>query len=482
MTSDSLITLAERYGIPLEAVIKSDLLRLGVSFSREALEVCRQAKPKSYFIFSFDRVSSGELSRLERTVVPEEVELIGGPFDLKQTIVSVRVNPKSPYSINAGVGGSGGRVSLFSEPAVQPPQSPAAARLGPRPAEDFGLVGAAGLRELPQKREPRPPSNEFGLQLTYLYKNLCEIRLPHRPPYYDVTLKSGKPVADIAPTIEWGYLIYLTTFRLCQYWGSEEECQFCDINNNYRQQKAGGRTYTGVKDPQEIVEALQIIHNNDPEKMSQAYTVSGGAITRDLNGMTEAEFYARYARAIEERFPGRWIGKANVQALPLEQVKILREAGYQIYHPNFEVWDKQLFAKLCPGKERFVGRNEWNRRILDAAEIFGPTHVIPNFVAGIEMSRPYGFKTVDQAMDSTAEGLEFFMSRGILPRFTVWCVEPGTALTEQNSEPPPLEYFVQLLAIYRETFRKYKLQIPPGYGEPGVGRAVFSVSAFMDVI
>jgi hypothetical protein len=67
-----------------------------------------------------------------------------------------------------------------------------------------------------------------------------------------------------------------------------------------------------------------------------------------------------------------------------------------------------------------------------------------------------------------------------MPRFTTWCPEPLAHLGSQKV--PPLEYYVKLLKIWRDTMEKYKLPIPPGYGEPGLGRAVFSVSAFMDVI
>ncbi|HSA59492.1 MAG TPA: radical SAM protein [bacterium] len=416
--------------IPFEAILKTDLLRQGVSFSPEALEICRTAKPKSYFIFSFDRAEQKDLSEMERRSVPEEIALIGGPFDLKRTIVSARVNPGSAYRIDAPVGAHG----------------------------------------------------HAPLQLRTDNSILSEIQLPQFPAYYGVPLANGKPVADIAPTIEWGYLIYLTAFRLCQYFGAEEECQFCDINHNYRQQKHVGRPYTGVKSPEEILDALAIIDERDSERLSRAYTVTGGSVTSTLNGQGEAEFYAQYARAIEKRFPGRWIGKAVVQALPEEEVRVLKDAGYTIYHPNYEVWDKRLFETLCPGKARYVGRDEWVKRILDAARIFGPENVIPNFVAGVEMSKPHGLDSVDGAIRSTAEGLDFFMSQGILPRFTVWCVEPNTELSKTNDGPPPLAYYVRLLQVYREIFRKHRLPIPPGYGAAGLGKAVFSVSAFMDIL
>jgi hypothetical protein len=430
-SADELLRAKERFAdVPFEAILKTDLLRQGFAFSREALEVCRGAKPKSYFIFSFDRAEQKDLSEMERRAVPEEIALVGGPYDLKRTIVSVRVNPDSPYVITCD---------------------------------------PAGTLDLSCRGEVTSPL-------------LADIQLPRIPAYYGVPLANGKPVADIAPTIEWGYLIYLTAFRLCQYFGAEEECQFCDINHNYRQQKNVGRPYTGIKTPEEILEALAIIDEKDAEKVSHAYTVTGGSVTKDLGGLNEAEFYARYARAIEKRFPGRWIGKAVVQALPVDEVQILKDSGYRIYHPNYEVWDKRLFEALCPGKARYVGRDEWVKRILNAAKIFGPENVIPNFVAGIELSKPHGFDSVDDAIRSTAEGLHFFMSQGILPRFTVWCVEPNTELSKTNDGPPPLEYYVRLLRVYRDAFRKHRLPIPPGYGEPGVGKAVFSVSAFMDVL
>src|SRR6185503_30211 len=130
----------------------------------------------------------------------------------------------------------------------------------------------------------------------------------------------------------------------------------------------------------------------------------------------------RYAQAIEERFPGRWIGKVVAQALPRADAQRFKDYGISIYHPNYEVWDKRLFELYCPGKERYVGRAEWHRRILESAEVFGPRNVIPNF-----------------------------MSRGITPRFTTWCPEPTTPLGRTNPAGAPLEYHIRLLEVYRAT-------------------------------
>jgi hypothetical protein len=362
------------------------------------------------------------MEQKENIKAPEEVRLAGGPYNFRPVVVSVRLNPDSPYRVETG--------------------------------ENALLLKLAG--------EP-----------------VAGVELQKTPEYYRKTLSNGRSIAEIAPTIEWGYLLYLTAFRLCRYPETGEGCLYCDINENYRQQKNAGRRYAPVKSVEDVMEALEIIASMDGD--SKAYTVTGGSVTGTLEGKSEIDFYVRYPEAIERRWPGRWISKAAVQALPKDDVKKFKDAGVQIYHPNFEIWDARLFETYCPGKARHVGRDEWIRRILDAADVFGPENVIPNFVAGVEMAPPAGFESVDEAIASTAEGLAFFMSRGISPRFTTWCPEPLSALGKER-RGAPLEYYIRLLRVYRDTRAKYKLAAPRGYGEPGLGRAVFSVSSFMDIL
>jgi hypothetical protein len=414
--------------VPPEAVLKEDLLRTGIAFDASALtdNLEGEVKPKSYFIFSFDQKPLTELGEAALRRQPEEVALTGGPYALRRTIVSVRVNPESPYS---------------------------AAR-----------------------------SDDGTLRLSLEGRELADMALPPMPEYYRHPLANGKTVMETAPTIQWGYLIYLTVLRLCQYFGAHEECGFCDINHNWRQHRKAGRPYTGVKPVEDVLEALALIERYDTARVSTAYTLTGGSVTSTVDGLAEADFYGRYAQAIEQRFPGRWIGKVVAQALPKADVQRFKDYGIRIYHPNYEVWDERLFSLVSPGKERYVGREEWHRRILDAAEVFGPSYVIPNFVAGVEMARPFGFASVDEAIASTTEGLDFFMSYGVTPRFTTWCPEPTTPLGRDNPDGAPLEYHIRLLDAYKAALDRHGLEPPPGYGPPGPGNAVFSVSSFMDTL
>jgi len=407
--------------LPSEAIAKQDLLRRGLRFSEAAMNIAAGFKPKDYFIFSFDLIEIKDMNQNEHLRVPEEIRFSGGPFNFRSTVVSTRINPDSPWCVDL----CDGRLNLLLD------------------------------------------GQEMG-----------DIEFHPIPTFYKEKLSSGKHMGEIAPVLEWGYLIYLTAYRMCQYFNKDEQCQFCDINRNFIQQRKAGRAYTGIKHDHEILEALAHIDRLDDK--AKAYTLTGGSVITDLQGTTEVDFYVQFIEAIETRFPGRWIAKAVVQAWELADCQRLRDAGCQIYHPNYEVWGAELFAKICPGKTRVIGFDQWINRVVASAEVFGPENVIPNFVGGVEMNSVCGFSDVDRAVAHTREGLEWFMSKSIVPRFTTWCPEPLAALGPQKA--PSLEYFCKLLIAWRDVFRHYGCKVPPGYGEPGPGKAVFSVSAFMDVL
>src|SRR5258707_14820801 len=141
--------------IPPEAVLKEDLLRTGIVFDDSALadNLDGDVKPKSYFIFSFDQKPLAQLGEAARRRPPEEIALTGGPYELRRTVVSVRVNPDSPYRI--------------------------------------------------QQEEPG------ALTLSLEGQKIADVGLPPMPEYYRHTLANGKTVMETAPTIERGYLIYL---------------------------------------------------------------------------------------------------------------------------------------------------------------------------------------------------------------------------------------------------------------------------------
>jgi hypothetical protein len=105
-----------------------------------------EVKPKSYFIFSFDQKPLAQLGNAAKRRPPEEIALSGGPYELRRTIVSVRMNPDSPYRVARGEGGV--------------------------------------------------------LTLSLDGRVIADVGLPPMPEYYRHPLSNGKQVMEIAPTIQ----------------------------------------------------------------------------------------------------------------------------------------------------------------------------------------------------------------------------------------------------------------------------------------
>ncbi len=154
--------------IPIEAIIKQDILRSGIRFDPVALKN-NNYKTKDYFIFSFDHIPLSEQSEEYRFKTPEEIKIFGGLFELLPTVISVRIDPASPYMVTK-------------------------------------------------------ENNEIVLKLQDT--TIGKVEFPPVPSWYRYKTSTGKIPGEIAPVIEWGYLIYLTVFRNCQYFGKDEECAF----------------------------------------------------------------------------------------------------------------------------------------------------------------------------------------------------------------------------------------------------------------
>ncbi|OGQ80107.1 MAG: hypothetical protein A3F90_12640 [Deltaproteobacteria bacterium RIFCSPLOWO2_12_FULL_60_19] len=388
--------------VPKETILKQHLLSLGHWFSDAALRATAGALVKSYRLFSYDLVPMSELKRGEHRRVPEHFVILNGPYGMRPVAIQTSLSPHSPYLIDV----VDGRLVLTTEGRV-----------------------------------------------------LAEVRYPKTPDYYAKSLPDGTPYHEIV-----AFGTFITIFRNCQYWGAREECKFCDINENARQMKLS-RDFTltaPVKSVQDVVRVCEEVASNARRLGVSApgFVLSGGSITKTLHGKSELDFYEEYIRAIKESSAKPRI-TFEVNARPRAEVERYKAAGADNIHFNMEVWDRRLFEWINPGKAERIGWDNWVRWMCDAVEVFGPGSVQPSFVSGVEMARPHGFQSVDEAVKSTSAGFEYLMSRGILPRPQQWRREPSTALCKEAEQPPvPLDYYVLLTRNWYECYQKYRSQLP----------------------
>jgi hypothetical protein len=134
----------------------------------------------------------------------------------------------------------------------------------------------------------------------------------------------------------------------------------------------------------------------------------------------EGERYIAMARAVQEVVGRRIPVSCGSGAIPEPQQRRLRDEDLvQNACFNLEVWSEGLFAKVCPGKHRFVGYRRWVGALETAAGVWGRGHVYTAMVAGIELEPEHGMGWQDAAA-LALEGAEALCRRGIIPVYSLY--------------------------------------------------------------
>jgi len=413
--------------VPKEVILKEDLLRMGLRFSKAALEAAEGCRYKSYRLFTYDKVRH-EDTGLEILKAPEDLQLRGGPYNLRRIIVSVRLSNESPYLVDI----------VDNKPKVVVDNEP-----------------------------------------------IAEVKYPIKPDYYSKAFNNGTMYSEVGPLTTGGQKVFFTVYRVCQFWGDKEECKFCDINKNVRQARRYGKayveskTYKNVEQVAEVAAEIFLREKNFGDIRPIGYTISGGAITGSVAGMNEDDFYLQYVTAVKDKIGDRWPCALQTVAKDKETYKRYKAAGVDCVDANIEVWDKNLFKVICPGKEKYVGWDEWIKRVIDSVDIFGEGNVCPNLLPGLEMAQPYGFKDINAAIKSMEGGLEYLMARGVTVRLNQWNISPFSALA--GNPLLPLEYFIRLDQAWCDIWTKYNLPLPRALGQIGPGAASWFNSAMLDM-
>lgn len=420
--------------VPREVVFKEDALREGLAFTPSALEYGSTRRTKLYGggLFTYDYVKPEEAGDMVK-MVPDQIQVHGGPYGLRNRLkIRSRVNPSSSYVVDM----KDGNLVLCER-------------------ENGGLAYLADV---------------------YPY--------PEVPEYWSKYFDDGTPWKEVVrdePTTT----AFVTLFVRCQHWGPKEECKFCDINENARAAEKRGELHlsSSVKKVEHVTEVLHWLFfeegpRREPWDRPWSILLTGGAITKKLDGCDEDEFYLRYVRAIRERLGYRGVLQLQTSPKSREVCLQYRAAGVDVHNTNMEVWDKKLFEIICPGKDRMVGRDNWVKGMIEEVEVFGQGGVHPGFVQGCETAKPWGLSEAE-ALKSYEECYEYLMSHGVIPRPISWYREPLSQLGERDV--PSIDYFIEIDRLWFEKFTKYRLPAPQAFPALGPGLSDFLNSAHLDM-
>ena len=124
------------------------------------------------------------------------------------------------------------------------------------------------------------------------------------------------------------------------------------------------------------------------------------------------------------------------------------------------MWSEPLFAKVCPGKNRYVGYARWIEALETAVRYWGRGNVYSAMVAGIELEPEHGLEW-EEAARIALQGAEDLCSRGIIPIYSlVW---PVGGRQRSDYHARIRSYFETLSSGYHEIRKRHGLVVSDGF-------------------
>lgn len=282
-------------------------------------------------------------------------------------------------------------------------------------------------------------------------------------PWLTQKTRDGLPFAQAGVTTH-GDMLVVNVAPGCEYFlhkhdGLSMRCAFCaygapDERTVHLGQKAG---QVEIPPPtlERMHEALQAVV--DQTEIRHIYLV-GGSLT---DWRKEGERFLQLARFVKERNARDIPVTLGSGAIPDDLIAQFR-AEQLVQHVcfNLEMWSEPLFAKICPGKNRYVGYARWIEALENAVRHFGRGHVYSAMVAGIELEPEHELEW-DQAARIALDGAEDLCRRGIIPIYSlVW---PVGGRQRPDYHMRIRSYFEALSSGYQEIRRRHGLTVSEGF-------------------
>lgn len=297
--------------------------------------------------------------------------------------------------------------------------------------------GSSGIDiMLPQNTPVNIPcSDEFTKNSPYLIKKRgsgyaitdgkaeAEVSLIERPAFYNKKTSTGIPLSNIG--VVHGSYTVITPSPRCDFFNRSIECKYCAGNFDI---KGKDNTVFSVEEVLETVEAVL------KEKVSEIIYFSIGFSETDDGGI---EFLKPYIKAVKKQFNCL----VAVEALPPKENRWIEETyalGADSVLYNLEIFDKELFELICPGRAQLIGQKRYMESLTHAAKIFPNGTVASHLIVGLE---PPG---------STCLGIDFLTGIGVVPILPIYRPSKGRAL---RIEPLNTEI---IIPVYKHLYKALK--------------------------
>jgi uncharacterized radical SAM superfamily protein len=258
-------------------------------------------------------------------------------------------------------------------------------------------------------------------------REVAPILLSPRPVWYDSRTAGGKPMTRIG-TLQGTYLgIYQA--KVCDYWTgpAKVNCKFCSVGLNL-----------GVDDADEksVAEVMEVVRRARDESGITYVDFNTG----HYEGDTYLDILEPYLVRIKKEL-GLLVGFQTPPHRDLRRYDRLRELGLNRVSFCFEIFDRQIFKDVCPGKDDEYGLDFYLEAVRYCAALGkkGPRHEpwVTNgeIIAGLEPP------------ESSMRAIDWITSVGAIPTVCVFRPLVGTDLA--HAEPPETE---DMVPVFRRLY------------------------------
>ena len=259
------------------------------------------------------------------------------------------------------------------------------------------------------------------------------VRLPDPLPFFDKKLSDGSKTEDIISAYG-ARTPGVFLFPDCYYFNVKKACTFCSLRTARR---SVAQPLKRSISRQQMLETTHHIVNSGWE-IPMITNTCGTPPTDELTRRLIIE----PLKAINEVKSNQT--KMHLLVHPPDDFKILdefKEAGVTSIALNLEVYDRKLFAEICPGKDQLYGYDKWWDALEYAKSVFGDYEVYCGIIWGIE------------PLESSKAAMEEILSRRIGLATNVFHADPGTPM--ENHPQPGEDEITELAEWEDKLYHKY---------------------------
>ena len=264
--------------------------------------------------------------------------------------------------------------------------------------------------------------------LRYEKEDVATVQLSPRPDWYEARTSTGKPMTRIG-TLQGTYLgIYQA--KVCEYWTARPEkinCKFCSVGLNL-----------GVDDADEksVNEVMEVVRRARDESGITYVDFNTG----HYDGDTYLDILEPYLVRIKKEL-GLLVGFQTPPHRDLKRYDALRELGLNRVSFCFEIFDRDIFKDICPGKHAEYSLDYYLEAVRYCAQLGkkGPKDEpwVTNgeIIAGLEPPA------------STIKAIDWITSVGAVPTVCVFRPLVGTDMAD--AAPPRTE---DMVPVFRRLY------------------------------